>query len=271
VIADHLRAMSFLVADGVLPSNEGRGYVLRRIMRRAMRHAHLLGASDPVLHKLVPTLVREMGDAYPELVRARALITETIELEETRFRKLLERGLGLLDEATAPLQAGDVLDGTVAFKLYDTYGFPLDLTQDALRSRGMSVDETGFDTAMKRQKEGSKAAGFTSGDAASGEVWFRVRDAAGATEFLGYSSLKSDGQVKAIIADGAPVDTLAAGQQAELVLDRTPFYAESGGQAGDQGVITFESGEFQVRDVQKRAGELHVHIGELVTGTLKNG
>ncbi len=268
VIADHLRTSAFLVADGVTPSNEGRGYVLRRIMRRAMRHAHILGAREPGMHKLVPSLIGEMGKAFPELGRAQAAIESALEQEESRFQRTLGRGLALLDEASADLSEGDTLPGETAFKLYDTYGFPLDLTQDILRGRKMSVDEAGFDTAMARQKEGSKAAGFASGDAASGEVWFRIRDAVGATEFLGYSDLTADGAVKAIIADGAQVDALKAGDQAELVLDRTPFYAESGGQAGDHGVIETKSARFIVRDVQKRAGDLHVHVGELVEGTL---
>ena len=271
VIADHLRTSAFLVADGVTPSNEGRGYVLRRIMRRAMRHAHILGAREPGMHKLVPALIGEMGAAFPELGRAQAAIESALEQEESRFQRTLGRGLALLDEASTDLQEGDTLPGETAFKLYDTYGFPLDLTQDILRGRGMSVDEAGFDAAMDRQKEGSKAAGFSSGDAASGEVWFRIRDAVGPTEFLGYSDLAAEGILKAIIADGAQVEALKTGDQAELVLDRTPFYAESGGQAGDHGVITTGSARFIVRDVQKRAGDLHVHLGELVDGELTVG
>ena len=271
VIADHLRTSAFLVADGVTPSNEGRGYVLRRIMRRAMRHAHILGAREPGMHKLVPALIGEMGAAFPELGRAQAAIESALEQEESRFQRTLGRGLALLDEASTDLKEGDTLPGETAFKLYDTYGFPLDLTQDILRGRGMSVDESGFDAAMDRQKEGSKAAGFSSGDAASDEVWFRIRDAVGPTEFLGYSDLDADGALKAIVTDGAQVDTLKAGAQAELVLDRSPFYAESGGQAGDHGVITAGPARFIVRDVQKRAGDLHVHIGELVEGDLAVG
>ena len=270
VIADHLRTSAFLVADGVTPSNEGRGYVLRRIMRRAMRHAHILGAREPGMHKLVPALIGEMGKAFPELGRAQAAIESALEQEESRFQRTLGRGLALLDEASADMGEGDTLPGETAFKLYDTYGFPLDLTQDILRGRKMSVDEAGFDTAMSRQKEGSKAAGFASGDAASDEVWFRIRDAVGATEFLGYADLTVDGAIKAILADGAQTNSLNAGDQAELVLDRTPFYAESGGQAGDHGVIETKSARFIVRDVQKRAGDLHVHVGELVEGTLSN-
>lgn len=271
VIADHLRTSAFLVADGVTPSNEGRGYVLRRIMRRAMRHAHILGAREPGMHKLVPALIGEMGAAFPELGRAQAAIESALEQEESRFQRTLGRGLALLDEASTDFKEGDTLPGETAFKLYDTYGFPLDLTQDILRGRGMSVDEAGFDAAMDRQKEGSKAAGFSSGDAASDEVWFRIRDAVGPTEFLGYSDLVADGVLNAIVADGAQVDALKAGDQAELVLDRTPFYAESGGQAGDHGVITAGTARFVVRDVQKRAGDLHVHLGELVEGELTVG
>ena len=271
VIADHLRTSAFLVADGVTPSNEGRGYVLRRIMRRAMRHAHILGAREPGMHKLVPALITEMGAAYPELGRAQAAIESALEQEESRFQRTLGRGLALLDEASGDLNEGDTLPGETAIKLYDTFGFPLDLTQDILRGRGMSVDEAGFDAAMAKQKEGSKAAGFTSGDAASGEVWFRIRDEVGATAFLGYSDLSADAKIAAMIADGAQTSALKTGDQAELVLDRTPFYAESGGQAGDHGVIEAGSARFVVRDVQKRAGDLHAHIGELVEGELKTG
>ncbi|MCR9077817.1 MAG: alanine--tRNA ligase [Hyphomonadaceae bacterium] len=272
VIADHLRTSAFLVADGVTPSNEGRGYVLRRIMRRAMRHAHILGAREPGMHKLVPALITEMGAAYPELGRAQAAIESALEQEESRFQKTLGRGLALLDDASGDLKEGDTLPGETAFKLYDTFGFPLDLTQDILRGRGMSVDETGFDAAMAKQKEGSKAAGFTSGDAASGEVWFRLLDDVGATEFLGYSDLAGDAKLVAMVSDGSPVNSLNSGDEAELLLDRTPFYAESGGQAGDHGVIETKGGaRFIVRDVQKRAGDLHAHIGEMVEGSLSVG
>ncbi|MEO1552828.1 MAG: alanine--tRNA ligase [Pseudomonadota bacterium] len=273
VIADHLRTSAFLVADGVTPSNEGRGYVLRRIMRRAMRHAHILGARAPGMHRLVPALITEMGAAYPELGRAQAAIESALEQEEGRFQHTLGRGLALLDEASVDLEEGDTLPGETAFKLYDTYGFPLDLTQDILRGRGMQVDEAGFKTSMARQKEDSKAAGFASGDAASGEVWFRVRDQVGATEFLGYSDLVVEGTIKAMVSDGAQVDSLKSGQQAEIILDRTPFYGESGGQAGDQGqlLVQVRGGRFVVTDVQKRAGDLHAHIGELVDGELAIG
>ncbi|MEO1324772.1 MAG: alanine--tRNA ligase, partial [Pseudomonadota bacterium] len=271
VIADHLRTSAFLVADGVTPSNEGRGYVLRRIMRRAMRHAHILGAREPGMHRLVPALITEMGAAYPELGRAQAAIESALEQEESRFQRTLGRGLALLDEASGDLKDGDTLPGETAFKLYDTYGFPLDLTQDILRGRGMSVDEAGFDAAMAVQKEGSKSGSFSSGDTATSDVWFKVRDAVGATEFLGYSALQADATLKGLVADGAQTDKLAPGDQGELILDRTPFYAESGGQAGDHGVITTPSARFIVRDVQKRAGDLHAHIGELVGGELTLG
>ena len=271
VIADHLRTSAFLVADGVTPSNEGRGYVLRRIMRRAMRHAHILGAREPGMHKLVPALITEMGAAYPELGRAQAAIESALEQEESRFQRTLGRGLALLDEASGDLKEGDILPGETAFKLYDTYGFPLDLTQDILRGRGMSVDEAGFDAAMAVQKEGSKSGSFSSGDTATSDVWFKVRDAVGATEFLGYSALQADATLKGLVAEGAQTDNLAPGEQGELILDRTPFYAESGGQAGDHGVITTPSARFIVRDVQKRAGDLHAHIGELVGGELTLG
>ncbi|MEM9377197.1 MAG: alanine--tRNA ligase [Pseudomonadota bacterium] len=271
VIADHLRTSAFLVADGVTPSNEGRGYVLRRIMRRAMRHAHMLGAREPGMHKLVPALITEMGAAFPELGRAQAAIESALEQEESRFQRTLGRGLALLEEASSELTEGDTLPGETAFKLYDTFGFPLDLTQDILRGRHMRVDEAGFDAAMARQKEGSKATGFSSGDAGSGEIWFRIRDAVGATDFLGYTELTAKASVRAIIQDGAELDRLSAGAQAELVLDRTPFYGESGGQAGDHGVIETKSARFIVRDVQKRAADVHVHIGELVEGALSPG
>ena len=271
VIADHLRTSAFLVADGVTPSNEGRGYVLRRIMRRAMRHAHLLGAREPGMHRLVPALITEMGAAYPELGRAQAAIESALEQEESRFQRTLGRGLALLDEASSGLSKGDTLPGETAFRLYDTFGFPLDLTQDILRGRGMKVDEDGFEAAMAKQREGSKATGFKSGDAASDDVWFRIGDAVGPTVFLGYSALTAEAELKTILAEGAETESLAAGTEAELVLDQTPFYAESGGQAGDHGVIETQSARFIVRDVQKRAGDLHAHIGELVSGEFVPG
>lgn len=269
VIADHLRSSSFLIADGVLPSNEGRGYVLRRIMRRGMRHAHLLGAREPLMHKLVSNLIREMGQAYPELVRAEALISETLKLEETRFRKTLERGLGLLDTATGDLSEGGELDGETAFKLYDTYGFPLDLTQDALRSRGITVDTDGFDAAMERQKAEARAAWSGSGEAATETVWFGLKDRLGATEFLGYDTETAEGVVTALVADGAEVSELSAGQTGFVVLNQTPFYGESGGQVGDAGVMSANGVKVRVTDVQKKADGVFVHAVEVVEGKLE--
>jgi alanyl-tRNA synthetase len=271
VIADHLRATSFLIADGVLPSNEGRGYVLRRIMRRAMRHAHLLGAKDPVLHRLVPALIREMGEAYPELGRARALISETLELEENRFKKMLDRGLGLLDDASKNLSEGDTFDGDVAFKLYDTYGFPLDLTQDALRSRSIAVDTNAFDAAMERQRADARAAWAGSGDTGTDTVWFAVRDAHGASEFLGYDTLVAEGVVVAAVKDGAEVQVLRPGEEGAVVVNQTPFYAESGGQQGDQGIIKQGNAVFAVRDTVKRADGVFVHLGTVSGAPLKVG
>ena len=271
VIADHLRTSAFLIADGVLPSNEGRGYVLRRIMRRAMRHGHLLGAREPLMYKLAPALISEMGAAYPELGRAKAAIESALEQEEARFQRTLGNGLSLLDKETANMKAGDALPGDVAFKLSDTYGFPLDLTQDILRGRDMGVDVAGFEAALEQQRQDSRAAGFSSGDQAAEDIWFRVRDDAGATKFTGYDSTDGKGKLVAIAAGGARVDTLSPGA-AEIVFDTTPFYAESGGQAGDHGEIVFANGaRFIVRDVQKRAADLHVHIGELVSGEVKLG
>ncbi len=272
VIADHLRSVSFLMADGVSPSNEGRGYVLRRIMRRAMRHAHLLGAAEPVMHRLVPALVTEMGDAYPELVRAQASIESTLEAEEERFRRTLGRGLTLLDEATNSMREGESLPGEMAFKLYDTYGFPLDLTQDALRARGMTVDTDGFDAAMENQREMARASGFTSGEAAPDAIWMQVLNDVGASEFTGYGGEDGAGTLKAIVSGGEIVNELKNGAVGELVFDQTPFYGESGGQIGDSGVIEFENGSrFVVDDVQKRAGDLHGHIGALESGSIKPG
>ena len=272
VIADHLRSVSFLMADGVSPSNEGRGYVLRRIMRRAMRHAHLLGAAEPVMHRLVPALVTEMGDAYPELVRAQASIESTLEAEEERFRRTLGRGLTLLDEATNSMREGESLPGEMAFKLYDTYGFPLDLTQDALRARGMTVDTDGFDAAMENQREMARASGFTSGEAAPDAIWMQVQNDVGASKFTGYGGEDGAGTLKAIVSGGEIVNELKNGAVGELVFDQTPFYGESGGQIGDSGVIEFENGSrFVVDDVQKRAGDLHGHIGTLESGSIKPG
>jgi alanyl-tRNA synthetase len=271
VIADHLRSSAFLVADGVLPSNEGRGYVLRRIMRRAMRHAQLLGASEPLMHRLVWALVREMGQAYPDLVRAEKLIEETLRLEETRFRKTLSRGLAILDEKSAGLKKGDMFDGDTAFTLYDTYGFPLDLTQDALKSRGISVDQASFTDAMERQREKARASWAGSGDAASETIWFPLREKLGATEFLGYDTESAEGVVTALVRDGKDADSLKAGESGSIVLNQTPFYAESGGQVGDTGVLTGEGVKFRVTDTQKKAGDLFVHVGTVEQGTLKVG
>src|ERR1700726_4762192 len=271
VIADHLRASSFLIADGVLPSNEGRGYVLRRIMRRAMRHAQLLGARDPLMHRLVWALVREMGQAYPELVRAENLIEETLRLEETRFRKTLERGLSILDEKSASLKKGDMFDGDTAFTLYDTYGFPLDLTQDALKSRGISVDIASFTDAMDRQRDKARAAWAGSGDTASENVWFPLREKLGATEFLGYETESAEGVVGALVKDGKEVGSLKTGDVGAIVLNQTPFYAESGGQVGDTGMMTGEGVRFRVTDTQKKAGDLFVHLGTVEQGTVKPG
>jgi alanyl-tRNA synthetase len=271
VIADHLRASSFLIADGVLPSNEGRGYVLRRIMRRAMRHAQLLGAREPLMYRLVWALVREMGQAYPELVRAENLIEETLRLEETRFRKTLERGLSILDEKSGSLRKGDMFDGDTAFTLYDTYGFPLDLTQDALRSRGISVDIASFTDAMDRQRAKARAAWAGSGDTASENVWFPLREKLGASEFLGYETETAEGVVAATVKDGKDVDSLKAGDSGAIVLNQTPFYAESGGQVGDTGLMTGDGVRFRVTDTQKKAGDLFVHLGTVEQGTLKPG
>ncbi len=268
VIADHLRSTSFLIADGVLPSNEGRGYVLRRIMRRGMRHAHLLGAREPLMWKLVPALIREMGRAYPELGRAEALITETLKLEETRFRKTLERGLGLLDTATSDLGEGGELDGETAFKLYDTYGFPLDLTQDALRARGISVDTDGFGTAMERQKAEARAAWSGAGGAATEAVWFALKEKHGATDFLGYETEAAEGVVLALVADEAEADSLKAGQSGYVILNQTPFYGESGGQVGDTGSMSAAGIKVRVTDTQKKADGLFVHAVTVEEGTL---
>ncbi|ALV28237.1 alanine--tRNA ligase [Pannonibacter sp. Q-1] len=271
VIADHLRSSCFLIADGVLPSNEGRGYVLRRIMRRGMRHAHLLGAREPLMWKLVPALIREMGRAYPELVRAEALITETLRLEETRFRKTLERGLGLLDTATADLSKGGELDGETAFKLYDTYGFPLDLTQDALRARGITVDTDGFATAMERQKAEARAAWAGSGESATDTVWFALKEKCGATEFLGYETEQAEGAVLALVADGKETDKLTAGQTGFVILNQTPFYGESGGQVGDTGVMKAAGVRLKVTETQKKADGLFIHAVTVEEGTVTVG
>ena len=271
VIADHLRSSAFLIADGVLPSKEGRGYVLRRIMRRAMRHAELLGAREPVMYKLLPTLIQEMGRAYPELVRAEALISETLKLEETRFRKTLERGLSLLSDATADLGKGDMLDGETAFKLYDTFGFPLDLTQDALRTREIGVDLAGFDDAMERQKAEARSHWAGSGDKATEAIWFELKEKLGATEFLGYETEQAEGVVQAIAKDGTSVDSAQAGESVQVVVSQTPFYGESGGQMGDTGVMSTDNAKVAVSDTQKRGEGLFVHVAKVAEGKLKVG
>lgn len=272
VIADHLRASGFLVADGVLPANEGRGYVLRRIMRRAMRHAHLLGAKEPLMHRLVPSLVSEMGAAYPELLRAQPLIEATLLQEETRFRQTLSNGLRLLDEATDGMTAGDTLPGRTAFKLYDTYGFPYDLTEDALRAQGLNVDRAGFDAAMAEQKAAARAAWKGSGEQASGEVWYDIADELGGTEFTGYTSDAGEGQVVAIVKDGARIESAKAGDKVAIITNQTPFYGESGGQMGDSGAITDEDGlSVVVEDTTKPLGRLHAHQANIISGEIKVG
>jgi len=271
VIADHLRSMSFLIAEGVLPSNEGRGYVLRRIMRRAMRHATLLGTDKPVIHSVVPTLVQEMGQAYPELVQGEQMISETVRLEEERFLKTLNRGLSILEEESADLGEGDVLDGGTAFKLYDTYGFPLDLTQDALRQRGVDVNQKGFDAAMEAQKAEARANWSGSGDAANEAVWFSIADNAGATEFLGYEHERAEGVVTAIVKDGAEVEALNEGEEGFVVLNQTPFYAESGGQVGDHGVAQGEGSQLDINNVTKHVGKVFAHAAKVNTGAVKVG
>jgi alanyl-tRNA synthetase len=272
VIADHLRATSFLIADGVLPSNEGRGYVLRRIMRRAMRHAHLLGAKEPLIYRLVPELVRQMGETYPELVRAQSLIAETLKLEETRFRKTLDKGLGLLAESTRELKRGDTLPGEVAFRLYDTYGFPLDLTQDALKPRGIAVDTQAFHAAMARQREEARRAWRGSGEAATEGMWFEIRDRVGPTEFLGYDTEEAQGQVCALLKNGVEVQTLRAGEEGALIVNQSPFYGEAGGQVGDQGAIKGAKGAlFRVADTQKKLGDVIVHFGRVEKGVFRTG
>ncbi len=272
VIADHLRATSFLIADGVLPSNEGRGYVLRRIMRRAMRHIHRLGQQEPMMWKLVPALVAQMGTAYPELVRAQGLVTETLRLEETRFKQMLARGLGLLDEETARLGDDQPLSGEVAFKLYDTYGFPLDLTQDILRGQGRKVDQSGFDAAMERQRAAARKAWAGSGEAATEQLWFELREKLGASEFLGYATEVAEGKVVALLVDGKPVEAAEAGAKVALIANQTPFYGESGGQMGDSGVMFSAGGaEIAVDDTQKKLGDLHVHVGRVTKGRIAVG
>jgi alanyl-tRNA synthetase len=271
VIADHLRAAAFLVADGVLPGNEGRGYVLRRIMRRAMRHAQLLGAKDPLMWRLVPVLAREMGQAYPEIVRAETLISETLKLEETRFRNTLVRGLAILEEEAKGLKRGAKFSGETAFKLYDTFGFPLDLTADALRPRGIAVDGAAFGAAMERQREKARASWAGSGEAATETLWFALKEKVGASEFLGYETETAEGAVVALAKGGAEVKALTAGEEGMVVLNQTPFYGEAGGQVGDTGVLTAEGVRFRVTDTQKKAGDLLVHFGKVEAGALKSG
>ena len=270
VIADHLRSTSFLIADGVMPSNEGRGYVLRRIMRRAMRHAHLLGAQDPVMYRLVPSLVTQMGQAYPELGRAQALIEETLNLEETRFRQTLDRGLRLLDDELGKLSDGAPLPGEAAFKLYDTFGFPLDLTQDALREMGRAVDVAGFDAAMAEQKAKARAAWSGSGEAADATIWYDIADKTGTTDFLGYDTEIAEGQITALVRDGKPVDKAEAGEEVQIVLNQTPFYAESGGQVGDSGTLKTDAGQARITDTRKVAG-VFIHVAEVTSGAITKG
>ncbi|CAO3420806.1 alanine--tRNA ligase [Azospirillum doebereinerae] len=272
VIADHLRSSSFLIADGVLPSNEGRGYVLRRIMRRAMRHAHMIGAREPLMHRLVSALIQQMGDAYPELNRARALIVETLKLEETRFKQTLERGLRLLDDELGHLGEGQPLAGEVAFKLYDTYGFPLDLTQDVLRGQGRAVDEAGFKASMDEQRRKARESWAGSGEVGTEKLWYEIKDELGATEFLGYDTEVAEGKVTALVKGDARVESAAAGDEVLVIVNQTPFYGESGGQAGDTGVIfSAEGTEFVVSDTQKKLGAVWAHVGTVTKGTLKVG
>jgi len=268
VIADHLRSTSFLIADGVMPSNEGRGYVLRRIMRRAMRHAHMLGANDPVMYRLVPALVQQMGAAYPELSRAQALIAQTLQLEETRFRTTLDRGLHLLDDELARLPSGAALPGAAAFRLYDTFGFPLDLTQDALRERGLAVDVVGFDAAMAAQKAKARASWSGTGEATDATIWFELAQSQGVTEFLGYDTELAEGQVLALVTAGAEVVEAAGAVQ--VVLNQTPFYAESGGQVGDTGWLRTDTGLAEITDTRKSAGVV-IHVAQVREGVLRRG
>ena len=271
VLADHLRSSCFLVADGVLPSNEGRGYVLRRIMRRAMRHAHQLGCKDPLMYRLVPALVEQMGGAFPELERGQAMITEVLKLEEERFKEMLDRGLKLLDQEAGHLSKGAKLAGNVAFKLYDTYGFPLDLTKDILRGRHIEVDESGFDTAMAEQKARAKAAWKGSGEKATDEIWFDIKNTHGATDFLGYDLTNAEAKVVALVVDGQQVQSVTAGQNVVVILNQTPYYGESGGQMGDTGTIEKQGTTLRVTDTQKALGELHLHIAHVESGSLSVG
>ncbi|HTK85104.1 MAG TPA: alanine--tRNA ligase [Patescibacteria group bacterium] len=271
VIADHLRASAFLLADGVMPGNEGRGYVLRRIMRRGMRHAHLLGAKEPLLYRLLPTLISMMGQAYPELNRAEALITETLKLEETRFRRTLETGLKLLDEESAKLPKGKKFSGETAFKLYDTYGFPADLTQDALRAKGIAVDMDAFNVAMEKQRETARKNWSGAGGAATEKLWFELLDKCGPTEFLGYSTENAEGQILAIVKDGKVVDAAKKGDAIQIITNQTPFYGESGGQTGDSGAMHTETARIEITDTKKYLGQLWVHVGVVKQGDIKPG
>ncbi len=271
VVADHLRSTAFLIAEGVLPSKDGRGYVLRRIMRRAMRHLHMMGTRDATFHRLVPALIRQMGAAYPELPRAEALIVETMRLEEERFKAMLDRGLGLLAEETGRLGSGGTLPGSVAFKLYDTFGFPLDLTQDALREQGLAVDVTGFNAAMQEQRVRARAAWAGTGDAATERVWFDVKERVGATEFVGYATETSGAEILAVIVDGQEVESADAGTSVAIVLNQTPFYGESGGQVGDTGVVMGEGFALAIHDTHRRLGDLFVHSGKVESGTVRPG
>jgi alanyl-tRNA synthetase len=272
VIADHLRSTSFLMADGVMPSNEGRGYVLRRIMRRAMRYAHMLGAKEPVIYKLVPTLVAKMGEAYPELKRAEGLITETLKIEEGRFRRTLETGLRLLEDEASKLSGGRKLAGDVAFRLYDTYGFPLDLTQDALRARNIEVDVEGFNASMEKQRDQARKSWSGSGDSKMDRIWFDILDKTGPTEFLGYENESAEGQIRALVRDGKIIDSAGSGESVQIIVNQTPFYGESGGQVGDIGMIrTADGTEVAITDTQKMLGKLFVHIGKVTKGILKTG
>ena len=272
VIADHLRCSAFLLADGVMPSNEGRGYVLRRIMRRGMRHAHLLGAQDPLMYRLFPTLMSSMGEAYPELIRAQALITETLKNEETRFKKTLDRGLKMLDEETAKLSSDQKLAGDVAFKLYDTYGFPVDLTADALKSKGLEVDMAGFEKSMEQQKETARKSWAGSGDAGTSKIWFELFDKLGSTEFLGYANTTAEGKILTIVKDGKEVAELKNGEEGFIIVNQSPFYAESGGQTGDTGIMITPNGDtFSVADTKKQVGKLWVHVGKATKGTINVG
>lgn len=270
VIADHLRSTAFLIADGVLPSNEGRGYVLRRIMRRAMRHAHLLGVDEPMMYKLLPSLQKEMGEAYPELYSAEALIKETIKLEEERFIRTMDKGLKLLDEETAALKEGDILNGETAFRLYDTYGFPLDLTEDALKNKGIKVDNDGFNKAMERQKAEARKNWAGSGDAGTEKIWFELQDKLGSSEFLGYNTLKADCQITALVQNGKEVSEVSGGEF-YLLANQTPFYAEMGGQVGDVGTISGSDFAIEVTDTKKKLDGLHVHVCKMVKGSVKTG